>query len=116
MIDRRKNATNSFTMPKILVVDDSSVDRRIAGGLLEKIEEFNVAFAGDGEDALARIQDSPPDVVVTDIRMPQMDGLALVEAVRRDFPLVPVIIMTSEGSEELALKALQAGAERQNRA
>jgi DNA-binding response OmpR family regulator len=53
---------------------------------------------------------SAPDIVVTDMQMPEMDGLELVEAIRARWPRIPVILMTAHGSEELAVKALQRGA------
>jgi CheY-like chemotaxis protein len=48
-----------------------------------------------------------PDAVLTDLDMPEMNGLQLVEAIRRDYPAVPVILMTALGSEEIAVEALQ---------
>src|SRR6202008_3824555 len=60
--------------------------------------------------ALARMEEARPDLVLTDMQMPELDGLELVEAVRARFPEVPVILMTAHGSEELAVNALQRGA------
>jgi YesN/AraC family two-component response regulator len=51
-----------------------------------------------------------PDIVLTDMLMPEMDGLQLVQAVRAQYPLVPVILMTAHGSEDIAIQALQRGA------
>ena len=59
---------------------------------------------------LEAIGKEAPAVVLTDMQMPNMNGLQLVEAVRSDFPWVPIILMTARGSEELAIAALQAGA------
>lgn len=97
-------------MPAVLVVDDSAMDRRLAGAFLEKDAQFEATYAGHGADALAAMEKSPPDLVVTDLIMPEMDGLQLVSTVRERFPLVPVILMTSLGSEEIAVKALHQGA------
>jgi CheY-like chemotaxis protein/anti-sigma regulatory factor (Ser/Thr protein kinase) len=97
-------------MARVLVVDDSEVDRRLVGGLLTKDPEMEVQFAIHGVDALEKIQESAPDLVVTDLIMPEMDGLKLVAAVRSDYRHVPTILMTSKGSEELAVQALEAGA------
>jgi CheY-like chemotaxis protein len=97
-------------MTTILVVDDSAVDRKLAGGLLGKDASIKVDFAVNGLEALAKMETEIPDLVVTDLIMPQMDGLSLVSAVRQRFHLVPVILMTSKGSEELAVQALDAGA------
>jgi CheY-like chemotaxis protein/anti-sigma regulatory factor (Ser/Thr protein kinase) len=97
-------------MVKALVVDDSKVDRLMVGGLLEKDGEIEVTYASDGKEALARIEESQPDLVITDLVMPEMDGLELVGEIRRRFPLVPVILCTSKGSEQTAVEALQRGA------
>ena len=97
-------------MITILVVDDSAVDRCFVKGLLEKNAEWKVECADDGALALAAIRHEPPDLVVTDLQMPNVNGLELVAAMREEFPYVPVILMTSQGSEEIALKALSAGA------
>jgi CheY-like chemotaxis protein len=97
-------------MVTVLVVDDSAMDRRLAGSLLKKHGGLNPVFATNGLEALAAVQQSPPDIVVTDLQMPEMDGLELVEAIRRKHPSVPVVLMTAHGSEEIAVRALQKGA------
>lgn len=97
-------------MVTVLVVDDSAMDRRLAAGLLEKQTELNVAFAADGREALGEISRRRPDIVVTDLQMPHMNGLELVEAIRRDHPAIPVVLMTGKGSEEIAVEALEKGA------
>jgi CheY-like chemotaxis protein/anti-sigma regulatory factor (Ser/Thr protein kinase) len=97
-------------MPSILVVDDSNVDRRLAVGLLERIPECTIYEASDGRKALEQLELHLPDLVVTDMLMPNMNGLELVSEVREQFPLVPIILMTSQGSEEIAVAALQKGA------
>lgn len=97
-------------MTRVLVVDDSAVDQKLAGGLLQKQAEMIVSFASDGKQALAAIGAEMPDMVVTDLRMPGMNGLDLVRAIRDRFPLLPVILMTAQGSEEIAVEALRAGA------
>jgi len=97
-------------MPTILVVDDSAVDRRVVGGLLEKDGELQVDYAVHGKEALVKIERSFPDLILTDLIMPEMDGLELVSTVRNRYPAVPVVLMTSQGSEETAVEALQKGA------
>lgn len=96
-------------MVTALVVDDSSIDRRLAGSLLAKAG-VTCSFAENGAEALLLLATALPDVVVTDLQMPELDGLALVTAVRARFPSLPVILMTAHGSEEIAVKALQSGA------
>jgi CheY-like chemotaxis protein/anti-sigma regulatory factor (Ser/Thr protein kinase) len=96
-------------MVTVLVVDDSAMDRRLAGTLLKRAG-FELTYAEHGTLALQAIEASPPDIVVTDMQMPEMDGLELVQAIRTRFTHIPVILMTAHGSEELAVKALQSGA------
>jgi CheY-like chemotaxis protein len=97
-------------MTTILVVDDSAVDRRFVGGLLKREADYSVEFAEDGSDALSKIRVNVPDVIVTDLQMPNRNGLELVSAVRMHHPGVPVILMTGHGSEGLAVDALHRGA------
>jgi CheY-like chemotaxis protein/anti-sigma regulatory factor (Ser/Thr protein kinase) len=96
--------------PKVLLVDDSAVQRRIVNSLLEATGAWRVVQAHDGVSALAAIEQAAPDLVLTDVYMPRMDGLALVEQVRDRFPHVPVVLMTGMGSEQTAVAALKAGA------
>jgi len=97
-------------MPSVLVVDDSPMDRHLAVGLLRKSPDLTVFEAVDGKDALAKLELHLPDVVVTDMMMPNMNGLELVSEVKEQYPLIPIILMTSLGSEEIAVQALQKGA------
>jgi CheY-like chemotaxis protein/anti-sigma regulatory factor (Ser/Thr protein kinase) len=97
-------------MTTVLIVDDSATDRRLAGGLLEQIEGLNIEYAVDGSDALIKMGLHAPDIVVTDLDMPSINGLKLVELIRKAYPVIPVILMTARGSEEIAVRALQAGA------
>jgi CheY-like chemotaxis protein len=97
-------------MPRVLVVDDSAVDRRFVGGLLSRDGRYQVEFAEDGAQALTQIRSSPPEMIVTDLQMPNRNGLELVAAVRMHHPGIPVILMTGHGSEALAVEALQRGA------
>src|SRR5262245_24318377 len=97
-------------MAKILIVDDNAMDRVTAGRLVEKGNGLKPLFAEDGKQALAAIARDAPDLVLTDLLMPDMDGLELVKVVRERHPLVPVILMTNFGSEEIAIQALKKGA------
>jgi CheY-like chemotaxis protein/anti-sigma regulatory factor (Ser/Thr protein kinase) len=96
--------------PTILVVDDSPVDRRLVGSILEKHLKGKVLYASHGLEALPLLEREQPTAVLTDLLMPEMDGLELVAAVRERHPLVPVVLMTAYGSEDLAIQALQRGA------
>jgi CheY-like chemotaxis protein len=98
------------TQASVLVVDDSATDRRLVGGLLQRAGGLSIEYAVDGKDAINRFQESIPDLVVSDLIMPELDGLGLVAAVKSEFPLVPVVLMTARGNEEVALAALREGA------
>ena len=97
-------------MPNVLIVDDSKVDQRLAGRLLEGRGDLTVRYADNGKDALTQLAEAPADIVVTDLQMPDVDGLDLVRAVRAKHPNVPVVLMTAIGSEEVAAEALRQGA------
>lgn len=97
-------------MPKVLVVDDSQVDRVLVDGILKRGRDFVTQLAENGAQALEMIPRFGPDVIVTDLQMPEMDGLRLVTAVKVNFPNVPVVLVTAHGSEKLAVEALEQGA------
>jgi len=97
-------------MTKVLVVDDDSVDREMAHRCLRDMDDLEVVFARDGREALEVVAREQPDLVVTDLRMPVLNGLELVERLVEDHPLVPVILVTSQGNEQIAVQALLAGA------
>jgi CheY-like chemotaxis protein len=93
----------------VLVVDDSPTQLEMLRILLEK-EDFRIEGAANGEEALQSAIANPPMIVVTDLQMPGMDGLELTEQLKMQLPLVPVVLTTSQGSEEIAAAALQRGA------
>lgn len=97
-------------MSHLLVVDDSGVDRTLAGRLLAKNADWTVAYACNGREAVEKFQQQLPDLVVTDLQMPEMNGLELVELVRELHPRIPVVLMTRFGSEEIAREAIEKGA------
>jgi CheY-like chemotaxis protein/anti-sigma regulatory factor (Ser/Thr protein kinase) len=86
------------------------MDRLLAGEIIGKLEDWKAAFAANGAEALSYLESSTPDLVLTDLVMPEMDGLELVSAIRERWPRLPVILMTAHGSEEIAIQALRKGA------
>jgi CheY-like chemotaxis protein len=96
-------------MARILVVEDSPTQAIPIKFVLKKAG-FEVDLAVNGVEALKAIEQAPPDVVLTDLQMPEMDGLGLVEAIRQRFPSVPVVLTTAGGNDEIFLAALHAGA------
>jgi two-component system chemotaxis response regulator CheB len=99
--------------PRVLVVDDSVVVRRLVSKALEAEDEVEVVgVAADGKVALANIERLTPDVVILDVAMPVMDGLAALAEIRQRWPVLPVIMfstLTSRGAE-VTLDALALGA------
>ncbi len=96
--------------PTVLVVDDSNVTRLYVAALVGRRGRFRSLMASGGIEALRMIEQDPPDVVVTDVQMPDMSGLELVGEIRKRYAGLPVILMTANGSEEIAIQALRAGA------
>ncbi len=97
-------------MPIILVVDDSAVDQKLVGGLLGRDFDWVVAYADNGQAALEMVETLSPDLIVTDMLMPVMDGMELCREAIKIAPQIPVVLITGQGSEDLAVKALAAGA------
>ena len=97
-------------MPTILVADDDDRDRNRIGAILERDPSITAIYAVDGGEALAQFETAKPDLVLTDLQMPIMNGVGLVHAVRQKCGSTPIVVMTSHGSQELAAEALAVGA------
>ncbi len=96
-------------MARVLVVEDSRTQALEIQLLLEDVPH-EVELAVDGQAALESLRRRTPDIVLTDLEMPRLNGLQLVEAIRKEFSSVPVVLMTAHGSEEIAALALSRGA------
>lgn len=97
--------------PRVLVVDDDPDVALLVKTVLERRAGCDVVLAEDGRAAVERLAGLRPDVVVTDIEMPGLDGLELLAELRRTDPFVPVIVMTAHVSVEYAVSALRAQAD-----
>ena len=97
-------------MPIILLVEDSEVDGRLMANLLSPDFDWLVSQAKNGVEAIEMMADATPDVVVTDLVMPEMDGMELVAKLGQSFPEVPVVLVTGQHDASMALKALRQGA------
>jgi DNA-binding NtrC family response regulator len=93
----------------ILVVDDDLAVGKVLAALLGQ-NRFDALHVASAEDALRVLESRPFDAVISDVRMPGMDGLALLEEMGRRFPDVPVILLTAHGSVPMAVEAMKAGA------
>ena len=96
-------------MLKVLLVEDSPTQALEIQMLLESAGH-QVERAANGNDALRTLRKGATDLVVTDLEMPEMTGLQLVEQMLKEFPSIPAILITVHGSEHLAVKALRCGA------
>ena len=98
-----------MTKARILVVDDEESARTGLEKLL-RLSGYTVDTAKDGEEALAVAADHPPEVVVTDLKMPEMDGMTLLAKLRASDGDLPVIVATAYGDVSSAVAAMRAGA------
>ena len=96
---------------RVLIVDDSELTRDMLVGVAQR-GNFTVDEAVNGREGLARLRANRPDLILTDIDMPVMNGFELIEAVRRDPALeeIPIIVLTTRGSDEDKRRAMVAGA------
>ena len=93
----------------ILVVDDEANLRKVLSAMLRR-EGFDVLTAADGAEALDLLARHPVEVVLTDLKMPHLDGMALLERVNRDYPGTPVVMLTAHGTVDTAVTAMKLGA------
>ncbi len=106
---RRVSTVKKQIRGRILIVDDES-GARLALAELLRDEGFEVQSAGDGFKALGRLDNWTPDLVLTDLKMPGVDGIQLMQKVRERFPEMPVVVMTAFGTVESAVEAIKQGA------
>lgn len=96
---------------RVLAVDDSRTIRNLLSAALMQAG-FDVRLAENGEDGLQKLQESRPDVIITDINMPRLDGFGFIEAVRgsSSHRNLPILVLTTESAPELKSRAREAGA------
>jgi len=96
-------------MDRILIVDDELNMRLVLAAMLKR-EGYDVASAADGAEALAILKSGPVAAVVTDLKMPHIDGMELLNRVSTEYPDIPVIMITAHGTVATAVEALKKGA------
>jgi two-component system, chemotaxis family, chemotaxis protein CheY len=94
---------------RVFVVDDSKTMRNIVKGVLVTLGATAIDEAGDGQDALSRVNAFNPDVILLDWNMPVMDGLSFVKAYRGMGKTVPIIMVTTESEKTRVVEAIKAG-------
>jgi DNA-binding response OmpR family regulator len=96
-------------MSRILIVDDDAILRATVADILVE-EGYEVAEAGDGADALVMLNTADFDVVMSDVKMPKMDGLIFLHQIKANHSEIPVIMLTGHGTIDTAVEAMRRGA------
>ncbi len=96
---------------KVLAIDDSRTIRSLMRKVMEEAG-FNCVCAEDGVDGVTRFAEESPDIVITDINMPNMDGFGVISSIRSGTVnrMVPILVLTTESADHLKAKARDAGA------
>lgn len=93
----------------VMLVDDSRTSRNIQRNVLQQIGYTELLEASDGVDALAKAKSTPPDLILLDWNMPNMDGLTFLKAYRTDNKKTPIIMVTTEAEKSRIIEAIRAG-------
>ncbi len=94
---------------RILLIDDEEFTRRELGGYLED-EGYSIITASDGEEGIKMFEEHLPELVLTDVKMPKIDGFEVLKIIKEKRPETRVIILTGHGDENMVIKALKNGA------
>ena len=94
---------------RVLIVDDEKFSLSLLENHLQN-SGYSVICAGNGHEALSLLEKNDVDVVISDLVMPEMDGIQLLHAVKEIYPSLPFIVITAEGSVESAVSAIRQGA------
>lgn len=99
-------------MANVLIVDDSSTMRKIISRSLRQagLPVDDIYEAGDGIEGLNALSDKKVDLILSDINMPNMDGLEFIKQVRANGNTVPIVMITTEGGEDIIKEAISSGA------
>jgi len=108
MTEKRKSQRG---VRRILIVEDeATLAFFLAHSLMSEAEDYEVLTSQDAETAMARMEEKPFDVLISDIVLPRMDGLSLLRQTRKKWPETKIILMTAYGSPEIKNRASQMGA------
>ncbi len=95
---------------KILVVDDEAAVRELLRRGLSQLGNYSVEVAANGSEAIEKVEKDLFDLILTDLKMPEMDGIELLKRIKGTRPELIVIMMTAHGSVETAVEAMKIGA------
>jgi PAS domain S-box-containing protein len=96
-------------VPTILVIDDEALTRKLFAKYLNRLD-CNTLFADDGVEGIAKAKLVRPDLVISDLYMPRMDGFEVLEAMGRAHPEIPVVVLSGAGDMDAVIRALRLGA------
>ncbi|MCC7293792.1 MAG: response regulator [Phycisphaerales bacterium] len=94
---------------KVMLVDDSRTIRNIQRNVLSQLGYTDIVEAGDGVEALARMAEGMPELMLIDWNMPNMDGITLVRKIRETNKTIPLIMVTTEAEKTRVIEAIKAG-------
>src|SRR5262249_21711321 len=111
--DRHRRAgiamSAGLARPSILLVDGDATPAELVAALPEE-SGMSTRRVSSGQQALQALEEEYFDLVLSDVKMPEMDGLELLERMRADYPEIPVVLLTGFGTVEMAVAAMRAGA------
>jgi len=110
MTEEKDNPAGGGAKRILIVEDQATLAFFLAQSLMSEAEDYEVLTARDAETAIAKMEEKPFDVVISDIVLPQMDGVALLVQTRKQWPGTRVILMTAYGSAEMKKRASRMGA------
>jgi CheY-like chemotaxis protein len=99
---------NNIENTKLLIVDDNEGVRHLVSRWLERAG-FLVREAKDGAEAIEKVKEDPPAIILADIRMPKIDGIELARIVKSDYPHIKIILMTAYSSPQTIAQARREG-------
>lgn len=99
-----------FDKKKVMIADDDSILRELLKGILRTAGHTVVGEASNGEQAIAMVEKTSPDVLCLDIHMPKMDGMQCLEALKASMPQLTIIMISGEATLPVVQEALSKGA------
>ena len=106
----QENGTQGKVKRILIVEDEATLSYFLAYSLMSEAEDYEVVTARDGETGVSKMEEKPFDLVISDIVLPQMDGLSLLQETRTQWPKTRMILMTAYGSPEVKSRAEEMGA------
>jgi DNA-binding NarL/FixJ family response regulator len=95
--------------PRVLIADDSALLRDALRGLFRDVGDYEIIEAETGTEAVARAEESTPNLIILDFAMPEMDGLSATRVLRKRLPEVPILMYTMHYTHQLCVDARSAG-------